>query len=95
MKEEKLETQLEVFICNHEKAEGSHCSAKGSKDLTDHLKMWAKENYKNQIKVVRSGCLGKCSKGIAVLSYPEKKFLLEVTSDDEEKIKKGLIEALK
>lgn len=94
MKKEKLKTQVEVFVCNHSRTGNEACFEKGAKDLTDKLKKWSKEEHKGDIKVFRSGCLGKCSEGIAIACYPEKKFLLDVTTDDLKEIKKGLEEAL-
>lgn len=90
MRDEKIKTKIEVYVCNNE-----DCKDKGSKDLTDKLKKWAKEEHKGEIKIIRSGCLGKCSEGIAIACYPEKKFLLEVKKDDSKEIKKGLEETLK
>lgn len=95
MKKEKLKSQIEVFVCNHHRDNDEACAEKGAKELTDKLKKWAKEEHKGEIKVYRSGCLGKCSEGIAIACYPEKKFLLEVTPDDLNEIKQGLKEALK
>ena len=89
MKDEKIKTKVEVFVCNHE-----DCKKRGSKDLTDKLKKWAKEEHKGDIKVYRSGCLGQCSDGIAIACYPEKKYLLKVKEDDFKEIKKGLEETL-
>ena len=94
MKEEKLKTEVEIFICNHHKDGKDNCADKGSKDLTDKIKKWAKEEHKQEIKVFRSGCLGQCSDGIAALCYPEKKFWLKLSEDDGKKIKEGLLEAL-
>lgn len=94
MKKEKLTTKVEVFICNHSRDGEEACAGKGAKDLTDKLKKWSKEEHKGDIKVFRSGCLGKCSEGIAIACYPEKKFLLDVKEDDLKEIKKGLEEAL-
>lgn len=95
MNKEKMKTQVEVFICNHSRDDSDNCAALGAKELTDKLKKWAKEEHKGEIKVYRSGCLGKCSEGIAIACYPEKNFLLEVKPDDAKEIKKGLEEALK
>lgn len=89
MKEEEMKTRLEVFVCQKD-----DCASRGSKDLADKLKKWAKENHGKEIKVFRSGCMGKCSEGIALAIYPEKKFLLEVREDDAKEIKQSLIEAL-
>jgi (2Fe-2S) ferredoxin len=90
MKTLKLKTQSEIFICNYKRDDGENCFDKGSRELTDQIKKWAKDNHKDDIKVFRSGCLGKCSEGIAALCYPEKIFLLDIKSDDVEEIKKGL-----
>lgn len=94
MKTEKLKTELQIFICNHKRDNDECCADKGAKELTDKLRKWAKEEYKGEIKVYRSGCLGKCSEGIAIACYPEKKLLLEVEPDDYKEIKQGLKEAL-
>ncbi len=94
MKEEIIKSYVEAHICNHQRDKEDDCYKKGAKELTDNLKKWAKETQNKEIKVFRSGCLGKCSEGIAIACYPEKKFLLEVELADEEKIKKGLIQAL-
>lgn len=94
MKDEKIKSDIQVFICNHHRDDSESCAEKGGKELTDQLKKWAKENYKGELKVFRSGCLGKCSEGIAIACYPEKKFLLDVKADDIKKIKDRLKEAL-
>ena len=95
MKKDKFKSEIEVYICNHHRDDRENCADKGAKDLTDKLKKWSKEEHGKQIKVIRSGCLGKCSEGIAIACYPEKKFLLEVEEDDLDEIKEGLEEALK
>lgn len=93
MKEEKIKSKMSVHICNY-KRDGEDCLSKGSKDLTDKLKKWAKEETNKEIKVFRSGCLGKCSEGIAVACYPQKKFLLEVKESDFKDIKNQLLKEL-
>lgn len=95
MKKEEITTRAEIYICNFKREDGENCFNRGAGGLTDRLKAWAKQEHSGTIKVVRSGCLGKCSQGIALACYPEKKFLLNVEESDEEEIKKGLIEALK
>lgn len=94
MKKDKLKTEVEIFVCNYHRDGKENCIDKGAKELTDKLKKWSKEEHKGEIKVIRSGCLGKCSEGIAALCYPQKKFLLECTEDDYKEIRKGLEEAL-
>lgn len=95
MKKEKMESFVELHVCNHAREDREACAAKGASELTDELKKWAKANHKGEIKVVRSGCLGKCEKGIALACYPEKNFFVEVVPSDAEEIKKGLLEALR
>lgn len=90
-----MKTQVELFICNHHRDEKENCADKGAAELTDKLKKWSKENYKGEIKVIRSGCLGKCSEGIAMLCYPDKNLFLEVNAGDAEEIKEGLKETLR
>ena len=94
MKNEKMNSKIEIYICNYERPGEDSCFAKGSKELTDDLKKWAKEETQKGIKVVRGGCLGKCSEGIVIACYPQKEFILEVKKEDAVEIKKGLIEAL-
>lgn len=94
MKKEKLKTTVELFVCNYDRKGDEACFEKGAKDLTDKLKKWSKEEHKGDIKIFRTGCLGKCSEGIAMVCYPEKKFILDVKTEDLKEIKKGLEEAL-
>ncbi len=82
MKKENMKTQVEIFICNHKRDDEECCGALGAKDLTDTLKKWAKSNHKDDIKVYRSGCLSKCSEGIAAVCYPNKDFYLKVKNKD-------------
>jgi (2Fe-2S) ferredoxin len=89
MKSEKFKSQIEVFVCNKES-----CCEKGAKELTDKLRKWVKEEHKGDIKIFRSGCLGRCEEGISIACFPENKYLLEVKLEDCKEIKKGLIEAL-
>ncbi len=94
MKDEEIKSFMDVFVCNHHRAGDENCLDKGAKDLTDKLKKWAREETNKEIKVFRSGCLGKCSEGMAMACFPQKKFILDVKQDDFSEIKKGLLEAL-
>ena len=94
MKNEKMKSNLEIYICNYDRPGEDSCYAKGSKELTDDLKKWAKDESQKGLKVVRGGCLGKCSEGIAIACYPKIEFILEAKKEDIVEIKKGLKEAL-
>lgn len=94
MKNEKLKTKIEIYVCNHSRDGSDNCADLGAKDLTDKLKKWAKEEHKGDVKVYRSGCLGKCSEGIAIACYPSKRILLEVRPDDSKEIKRMIEDEL-
>ena len=89
MKKEKMNSKKEIYICNFLRETGESCAQRGAKELTDELKKWAKQET-SDVKVIRGGCLGKCSEGIAIACYPERNFQLNVTREDIEEIKKGL-----
>lgn len=80
---------MEVFVCNHKT-----CGELGAKDLTDRLKKWSKEELDKEIRIYRSGCLGKCEDGIAMACFPQKKFLLDIRESDFKEIKKNLEDTL-
>lgn len=94
MKEEKMKSYVELHVCNYKRDKDDNCIDVGAKELTDKLKKWAKEEHGKEIRVFRSGCLGKCSEGVAMVMYPEKKFILEAKESDHKEIRKGLEEAL-
>jgi predicted metal-binding protein len=94
MKEEQLKSIMEVFVCNHKRENEECCFDKGSKELTDKLRKWTKEELNKEIVFYRGGCMGRCSEGIALACYPQKKFMLDVKQTDFEEIKEGLKEAL-
>lgn len=87
MKQEKMKSQIEIYICNHKRDNCADCFHKGGKEITDKIKAWAKEKFPGEVKIYRSGCLGKCEDGVAITTYPNKDFLLEVSQDDIESIK--------
>lgn len=92
MKKEALNSKLEIFICNHKRDNQEDCFHKGGKELTDNLKKWSREKFGQDVKIFRSGCIGKCEDGIAALSYPAKDFLVNLTKMDEEEMKKYIEE---
>jgi (2Fe-2S) ferredoxin len=94
MKSEKMKSLVEVHICNYHRDGKENCFDRGAKDLTDRLKKWSKEETDKQVKVYRSGCLGKCSEGIAIACYPEKKMYLDIKEDDFKEIRTMLEKSL-
>ncbi len=94
MNSEKMKSYVEVHICNYQRDGKECCYDKGAKDLTDRLKKWAKEETHKEVRVFRSGCLGKCSEGIAMACYPDKKMFLDIKEDDYKEIRKLLEKSL-
>jgi len=71
----KVGGSRQVLICG-----GSSCQADDSRILYETLKVKEKE-IKN-FKVVRVGCMGLCSKGPAMIVYPEGVFYEKVSTND-------------
>ena len=64
-----------IFICTNQKSDGKQCCANsGGVSYFDHMKMKLVElglHGPGQIRVSRSGCLGRCSLGPSLVIYPE------------------------
>jgi (2Fe-2S) ferredoxin len=87
-----------LFICTNTKEKGSSCGPKGAGNLRLDLKKHLDEKYPDQKHLFRinaSGCLGQCEKGIAAVCYPQGQWKTELTSDDQGKLEKWVLELLK
>ena len=63
-----------LFVCQNQRPEGHPfgcCLSKGADAIVTHLKRRVKELNLKNICVTKSGCLGQCDKGPAVVVYPE------------------------
>ncbi|MEE2758363.1 MAG: (2Fe-2S) ferredoxin domain-containing protein [Candidatus Thermoplasmatota archaeon] len=63
-----------MFICSHERdpdAVRECCSHKNSLELMKAIKIAAKTEGIQNIRVQKAGCLGKCEQGISCVVYPE------------------------
>lgn len=82
MSNKKLKAHL--FVCTNEK--GESCGQKGSAKLRSRVKELAKENsdWKGQVRVNSSGCLGRCKEGIVAVLYPEAQWFTELGAKDED-----------
>ena len=87
MKKENRELKVHLFVCTHHKEGKDNCADRNSQELCDTLRKWAKENHSKDVKVTKSGCLGKCSDGIAMVMYPQQKLITEVRLKDADEIK--------
>lgn len=81
-----------VFVCTNEK-KGESCGEKGGAKLRSRVKDLSKEHpeWKGQVRINSSGCLGRCEEGIVAVVYPQGKWLTGLESKDEN----VLIEAVK
>lgn len=72
---------VHAFVCTRTK-DGACCGLKGGAELRDRLKKWVKsEGLSKKVKVTASLCLGHCENGIAVVIYPEGKWLINVDAE--------------
>lgn len=64
-----------IFLCTNQKSAGKACCANAGPDVFfDYLKtrLLELELYgPGQVRVSKSGCLGRCSSGPCVVIYPE------------------------
>lgn len=63
-----------LFWCGHERDDDTKpsCARRGSWDIGTELKKAMRERgLRDQVAVTKSGCLGQCSVGPAMLVYPE------------------------
>lgn len=90
MKKETIEYDVHLFVCTNHKEGRDNCANVGGADVCDSLKKWAKENHPTKVKVTRSGCLGRCSEGVAMVMHPDQKWITEVKSEDIELIKEEI-----
>lgn len=83
-----------LFICTNKKEGKACCAEKGSEALRSRLKEWAKTEFGDEVRINASGCLDKCSEGIAAVLYPQNIWFTQITAADDEKLKTAVHEAL-
>ncbi len=79
-----LDTHL--FICTNLKEKGISCGARGSVELRERVKKVCQEEgrgWHGRVRVNASGCLGRCSEGIAAVFYPQAEWLVNLKAHDE------------
>jgi (2Fe-2S) ferredoxin len=86
--------QAHLFICTKNKDDKECCGEKGSQVLHTNIKQQAKKRWGNKVRINASGCLGYCSQGIAAVLYPQGKWLVGLTSEDDKKINSLLEQSL-
>ena len=70
-----------ILVCN-----GTGCVSSKSKDILQKFKDLIKEKDIKNVKVIKTGCFGLCSKGPVVIIRPEDTFYSKVKVEDCEEI---------
>ncbi|WP_135075690.1 (2Fe-2S) ferredoxin domain-containing protein [Terasakiella sp. SH-1] len=63
-----------LFWCGHEREgdEKPSCGKRGSPDIGKQLKQEMRDRgLRNEVAVTKSGCIGQCTVGPAMIVYPE------------------------
>lgn len=74
-----------IFVCTNKKEDPSKpcCASRKSEDIVSKLKQVVREkNLKDQIRVSRTGCMGKCENGPNIMVYPEGIWYSNVKEED-------------
>ncbi len=72
----------EVIVCG-----GTGCMSSGNDKILENLQNKVKElGLENEIRIVKTGCVGFCEKGPIVKIMPDNTFYAEVTPDDVDEI---------
>ena len=83
------------FVCQNQRPSdhpSGCCLSKGSDEILSYLKKRVKDLDLQNIRINKSGCLGQCHKGPAVVIYPEGTwYSLKTMQDAEEVIQKHLV----
>jgi (2Fe-2S) ferredoxin len=77
-----------IFICANQKAEGKACcgEVRGMELVEKFREVLAEKGLKGKVRAQRSGCLDACSKGPALVVYPDGTYYGGVTPADVERI---------
>lgn len=86
-----------LFVCTNQKPNGECCGAKGGAELRAKVKDLSKKHpeWKGQVRINASGCLGKCEEGIVAVLYPQSQWFTSLNSNDEDVLASAVDAALK
>ena len=88
MEESTGHYQVHVFVCTNQKVAGECCGAKNAESLRRELKAWiGTQGWKDRVRINASGCLDRCTEGIAVAIYPQNEWLIHAAAEDLDVIK--------
>ena len=83
-----MEYETHVFVCENIRDSSSKksCGRVGAQIRLLLKKEIVRKKLNNEIRINKSGCLGKCEKGPCVVVYPKQKWYFNTELDQCEKI---------
>ena len=84
-----METKLKchVFICTNCDYQEGLTTIGPSEELRNQVKELASQKWdKSNVRINKSGCLGKCKSGIAAVIYPQEKWITDLKLTDSVKV---------
>ena len=93
MDKTKGDFEVHVFVCTNQRDGGKECCAdQGAEGLLKELKDWSKKNpeWRKRIRINSSGCIDRCSEGIAMAIYPQNQWLVNVKPKNIDEVKKRI-----
>ncbi len=75
-----------VFICSNLVNDPRCCAARGSNDLFLLLRQLVKKAGLKRVAVSKTGCMGRCMSGPALVIYPDNIWYAPRSTDDVERI---------
>ena len=83
-----------VFVCTNERqnSDRQSCGAVGSELRLKLKRQIADRGLNKDIRINSSGCLGKCSQGPCLVTYPESDWKFNVNIEECDNIVEGLIQ---
>ena len=96
MQATESDLELHVFICTNQKANKESCGPRGAEHIRSEIKAWAKSNpaWKGKVRINASGCLDRCTEGVAVAIYPQNRWLVKVGPEDLNELKRVITELM-
>ena len=89
-KRQELDLRVNLKANTHEKhilvCHGTGCTSSKSPVIIDNFRKILKEKNIDNVRVIKTGCFGLCSKGPIVIIRPEDTFYSNVTPEDVEEI---------
>jgi (2Fe-2S) ferredoxin len=93
MDKTKGDFKVHVFICTNQRDKGKECCAdQGADGILKQLKEWSKQNpeWRKRIRINSSGCIDRCSEGVAIAMYPQNQWLVNVSEKNIDEVKKKI-----